>query len=133
MKQKILVVDDEAPVRETIRLQLKSTGHELIEAENGADAIALLGETNNLGIDVIICDVRMPVTNGVEAVSSFRRTHPSIPIIVLTGYPDVKLAMNFVTKGVFDYVVKPVEKERLIAKVEKAAIQSAVLNIGIST
>ncbi|MCP4045548.1 MAG: response regulator [Gammaproteobacteria bacterium] len=129
MKQKILVVDDEASVRETIRLQLKSTGHEIIEAEDGGQAISLLGAGNNSGISVIICDVRMPNINGVEAVSFFRKDHPSIPVIVLTGYPDVKLAVDFVAKGVFDYVVKPVEKERLIAKVEKAAIQNAIMNI----
>ncbi len=129
MKQKILVVDDEASVRETIRLQLKRTGHEIIEAEDGLQAISLLGSSNSHGVSVIICDVRMPNINGIEAVSFFRKDHPSIPIIVLTGYPDVKLAVDFVAKGVFDYVVKPVEKERLIAKVEKAAVQSAVMNI----
>ncbi len=129
MKQKILVVDDEASVRETIRLQLKSTGHEIIEAEDGQQAISLLGSSNNRGISVIICDVRMPNITGIEAVSHFRKDHPSIPVIVLTGYPDVKLAVDFVAKGVFDYVVKPVEKERLIAKVEKAAIQSAAMKI----
>ncbi|MCP4196190.1 MAG: response regulator [Proteobacteria bacterium] len=129
MKQKILVVDDEASVRETIRLQLKSTGHEIIEAEDGQQAISLLGSSNNRGISVIICDVRMPNITGIEAVSHFRRDHPSIPVIVLTGYPDVKLAVDFVAKGVFDYVVKPVEKERLIAKVEKAAIQSAAMKV----
>ncbi len=129
MKQKILIVDDEASVRETIRLQLKSTGHEIIEAEDGGQAISLLGAGNSSGISVIICDVRMPNINGVKAVSFFRKDHPSIPVIVLTGYPDVKLAVDFVAKGVFDYVVKPVEKERLIAKVEKAAIQNAIMNI----
>ncbi len=129
MKQKILVVDDEASVRETIRLQLKSTGHEIIEAEDGQQAISLLGSSNNRGISVIICDVRMPNITGIEAVSHFRKDHPSIPVIVLTGYPDVKLAVDFVAKGVFDYVVKPVEKERLIAKVEKAAIQSAAMKV----
>ncbi|MCP5072800.1 MAG: response regulator [Rhodobacteraceae bacterium] len=129
MKQKILVVDDEESVRETIRLQLKSTGHEIIEAEDGSQAISLLGQSNSLGVNVIICDVRMPNINGIEAVSFFRRDHPSVPVIVLTGYPDIKLAVDFVEKGVFDYVVKPVEKERLIAKIEKAAIQSAAMKI----
>ncbi len=87
MKQKILVVDDEESVRETIRLQLKSTGHEIIDAEDGKQAISLLGQSNSLGVNVIICDVRMPNINGIEAVSFFRRDHPSVPVIVLTGYP----------------------------------------------
>ncbi len=129
IKQKILVVDDEASVRETIRLQLKSTSHEIIEAEDGKKAIALLGTRNSSGIGVIICDVRMPNINGIEAVEFFRKNHPSIPVIVLTGYPDIKLAVDFIAKGIFDYIVKPVEKERLIAKVEKAAIQSSAIKI----
>ncbi len=129
IKQKILVVDDEASVRETIRLQLKSTGHEIIEAEDGRQAISLLGTDNSSGIGVIICDVRMPNINGIEAVEFFRGEHPSIPVIVLTGYPDIKLAVDFMAKGIFDYIVKPVEKERLIEKMEKAVIQSSVINI----
>ncbi|MCP3970819.1 MAG: response regulator [Rhodobacteraceae bacterium] len=127
MKQKILVVDDEISVRETVRLQLKGTGHDILEAGDGGQAIAMLGDSNPAGVSVIICDVRMPNINGIEAISFFRAQHPSIPIIVLTGYPDVKLAVGFMEKGVFDYVVKPVEKKRLVAKVEKAAIQSAAM------
>jgi two-component system chemotaxis response regulator CheY len=118
---KILIVDDEEQVRKTIRLQLSATNYEIIEAEDGEKAIEMLNAENILLVDVIICDVRMPKINGVEAVAYFRREYPSIPVIVLTGYPDVNLAVDFLKEGVVEYLVKPVEKEKLIEVVTKTA------------
>jgi len=120
---KVLIVDDEAPVRKAIQLQLKGTGMEVIEAEDGEQGIKLLDSENALDVNVIICDVRMPRINGVEAVAYFRREYPAIPVIVLTGFPDAKLATEFMKQGAFDYLVKPVEKETLIEVVTKAASQ----------
>jgi two-component system chemotaxis response regulator CheY len=114
-------VDDEEQVRKTIRLQLSATNYEIIEAEDGEKAIEMLNAENILLVDVIICDVRMPKINGVEAVAYFRREYPSIPVIVLTGYPDVNLAVDFLKEGVVEYLVKPVEKEKLIEVVTKTA------------
>ena len=117
-----LIIDDEPEVRETIRLQLSGTRYEVLEAEDGEKGIELLNE-NALTVDVIICDVRMPKINGVEAVAYFRREYPSTPVIVLTGYPDVKLAVDFMKQGAVEYLVKPVDKEQLIEAVDKAAQQ----------
>jgi two-component system chemotaxis response regulator CheY len=128
MKHKILVVDDEKEVRNTIRLQLKGTVFEIIEAEDGSRGIELLGDENVLEVDVIICDVRMPKINGVEAVAYFRRNYPAVPVIVLTGYPDVKLAVEFMKKGVVEYLVKPVEKEKLIESVITAASRHSLFS-----
>lgn len=120
MQHKILVVDDEAEVRETIKLQLKGTGLEVVEAEDGKRGIEVLDAENVITVDAILCDVRMPNINGVEAVAYFRREYPSIPVIVLTGYPDVKLAVDFMKEGVVEYLVKPVEKEKLVEAVMRA-------------
>jgi two-component system chemotaxis response regulator CheY len=123
MLRKILVVDDEEQVRNTIRLQLKDTDYVAVEAEDGEKAIKVLGAENVLEVMAIICDVRMPKINGVEAVAYFRSEYPLIPVIVLTGYPDVKLSVDFMKEGVVDYLVKPVEKEQLVEVVTKAAAQ----------
>lgn len=123
MIHKILVVDDEEEVRNTIRLQLKDTGLEVVEAEDGKKGIEVLDAENVITVDAILCDVRMPNINGVEAVAYFRREYPHIPVIVLTGYPDVKLAVDFMKEGVFEYLVKPVEKEKLVEVVMKAISQ----------
>ena len=128
MKHKILVVDDEAPIRKTIRLQLEGTGYEILEAEDGEKGIELLDNENILEVDAIICDVRMPKVNGIEAVAYFREHYPSIPVVVLTGFPDVQLATDFMKEGVVDYLVKPVEKDKLLEVVDKAASQRAIFS-----
>ena len=121
MKHHVLVLDDEAGVRSAIRLQLKDSRFDVLEAENVRQAIGLLGD-NAVSIDVIICDVRMPGMSGVEAVATFQRDYPTTPVIVLTGFPDVALAVDFMKKkDVVDYLIKPVEKDKLIAAVEQAA------------
>ena len=121
MKHHVLVLDDEAGVRSAIRLQLKDSRFGVLEAENVQQAIGLLGD-NAISIDVIICDVRMPGVSGVEAVATFQRDYPTTPVIVLTGFPDVALAVDFMKKkDVVDYLIKPVEKDKLIAAVEQAA------------
>jgi len=121
MKHHVLVLDDEADVRTAIRLQLKGTRFDVLEAENVEQAIVLLGD-NPISIDVIICDVRMPGVSGVEAVAIFQREYPTTPVIVLTGFPDVDLAVDFMKKkDVVEFLTKPVERDKLIAAVEQAA------------
>ena len=121
MKHHVLVLDDEADVRTAIQLQLKGTRFDVLEAENVEQAIVLLGD-NPISIDVIICDVRMPGVSGVEAVAIFQREYPTTPVIVLTGFPDVDLAVDFMKKkDVVEFLTKPVEKDKLIAAVEQAA------------
>ena len=129
MTHKILIVDDEEEVREVIKLQLGGTGHELLEAADGEQGIEMLNNENALLVDAIICDVRMPKVNGVEAVAYFRQEFPTIPVIVLTGYPDVNLAVEFLKEGVVEYLVKPVEKAQLVEAVNKA-IQSKTIFSG---
>ncbi len=121
----VLTVDDEEDIRKIIRLQLSGTRFEILEAEDVEQAITLLKD-NALTIEVIICDVRMPKISGVEAVDYFRQNFPSTPVLVLTGFPDVNLAVEFMKEGVLDYLVKPVEKEKLIEAVENAASQRKI-------
>lgn len=122
MLRKVLVIDDEDVIRQTIRKQLDGSGFEIIEAEDGQQGIDLLNTLDNpLTVDVIICDIRMPKINGIEAIAYFRKEYPSTPIIVLTGYPDVTLATDLLKQGVTDYLTKPVDKQSLVEVVKKAA------------
>jgi two-component system chemotaxis response regulator CheY len=116
-KGKILVVDDEADVREVIKLQLD--GFNILEAVDGQNAIDILKSGDNMmNVGVILCDIRMPKVNGVECIQFIREQAPGIPIVVVTGYPDTELAANLMKKGIKDYLVKPVEKEKLLAVVD---------------
>ena len=124
---RILIVDDEPDIRKVVRLTLDKAGYEVLEAEDGEKAIEILntGE-NRLMLDVIICDIRMPKINGVEAIAYFRKEYPRVPLIVLTGFPDVEMATSFLRQGVVDYLVKPVEGEKLKGAVAKAMEQRSI-------
>ncbi len=117
-KGKILVIDDEAEVREVLRIHLESANYNVIEASDGEEGISMMKTGSNLlQVGMIICDIRMPKVNGIEAIDYLKQNAPSIPIIVVTGYPDADLAVSLLKKGVRDYMVKPIEKEKLLAKV----------------
>ena len=128
-KVKILVVDDEVDVREVIKLQLEQNGLHVLEAVDGQNAIDILMSGDNLvNVGVILCDIRMPKVNGVECIQFLREQAPGIPIVVVTGYPDTELATDLMKKGVKDYLVKPVEKEKLLAVVGEQISAGKAIN-----
>jgi two-component system chemotaxis response regulator CheY len=112
----ILVVDDDPDIREFIRIILENIGYDVLEAKNGAQAINVLGSGETpMVIDAIITDLSTPNINGVEPIAFFQKEFPSIPLIVLTGIDDLELAFSFTWRGVSDYLVKPLDRERLKA------------------
>ena len=120
----ILVVDDEPDIRKIVRMTLEKDGYDIIEAEDGEKAIQQIKSGENpLVLDAAIMDIRMPKVNGVEAITFFQQQFPRVPIIVLTGHPNVEMAATFLKQGVVDYLTKPVEREKLQASVAKAMEQ----------
>jgi two-component system chemotaxis response regulator CheY len=125
---RILVVDDESQVRKPIGLMLTKEGYEVVEAEDGEQAIQKIKSGDNgLMVDTILCDIRMPKINGQEAIAYFRNQFPSVPIVVMTGYPDVELAVSLMRQGVRDYLVKPVSKDELLGVIKKSVEQHVIL------
>lgn len=117
----VLVVDDEPDVRKVVRMTLEKAGYSVLEAEDGEKAIQRIKEDENpLLLDVIITDIRMPKINGVEAISYFQKEWPTVPLIVLTGFPDLDMATSMIKGGITDYLVKPVEAEKLKSAVANA-------------
>ncbi|CAI4033274.1 response regulator [Nitrospira sp. BLG_2] len=128
---RVLVVDDEPDIRKVVRMTLQKAGYDVLEAENGEKAIEIIntGE-NRLMLDVLVCDIRMPKINGVEAIAYFRKNYKRVPIIVLTGFPDTEMAATFLRDGgIVDYLVKPVEGEKLKAAVARAMEQREVASL----
>jgi len=114
-------MDDEPDIRKVVRLTLERVGYEVMEAEDGEKAIEeIQRDENPLLMDTIICDLRMPKINGVEAIQYFQTQYPRVPLIVMTGHPDLEMATEFLNRGVVAYLVKPVAKELLVATVAKA-------------
>jgi DNA-binding response OmpR family regulator len=118
---RILVVDDEAAVRESVRLVLAHSGYEVLEAEGGAQAMETVRSGDNpTRLDAVILDLYMPKIHGQEVIFYLRSKFPTIPIIVLTGKPDVPDIIRSFDEGVVDFLVKPVHPDNLLAAVAKA-------------
>ena len=126
---RVLVVDDEPSIRQLVNLSLTKAGYEVVEAQDGGEAIKVLNSDDNpLMVDTILCDIRMPKVNGIEAIAYFRAQYPTVPIVVMTGYPDVDLAVSLMRQGVLDYLVKPVSKDDLLTVITKSVDNHVVLN-----
>ncbi len=118
---RILVVDDEVLVRESVGLVLAQAGYEVIEAEDGAQAMKTVQSGDNPSrLDAVILDLYMPKIHGQEVIFFLRSKFPTIPIIVLTGKPDVPDIIRSFDEGVVDFLVKPVHPDNLLGAVAKA-------------
>ncbi len=110
---KVMVVDDEEPVRRTLTRFLRSLGiHNILEASNGQEAVELAESNRNL--QFILLDLKMPVLDGIQALAEIRPILPKAKIVILTGYPFYGDAEALVQEGkVVDFIVKPVDLDYL--------------------
>ena len=121
---RVLVVDDEADVRKSVRLILTKAGYDVIEAEDGEVGVTTAKSGDNpLVLSAIICDLNMPKMNGMEAIPYFRYQFPSCPVIVLTGAGTVEKASTLFKQGVVEFLSKPIDHDRLLDAVKKAVNQ----------
>ena len=121
---RVLVVDDEADLRKSVRLTLTKAGYDVVEAEDGGKAIeAVRSGDNPLMLDTIIMDLVMPRVNGVEAIAYLRSQFRGVLILVLTGHPNIDNMNELYKQGIVDYLVKPIVPDKLMAAVEKAVKQ----------
>jgi two-component system, chemotaxis family, chemotaxis protein CheY len=125
-KGRVLIVDDEAEVRKSVRLILSKAGYDVIEAEDGEAGVnALKSGDNTIAVDAIICDLDMPKMGGIEAIPNFLFGFPSCPIIILSGSEKLESAARLFQPGVMfkqgvrEFLTKPIDQARLLGAVEK--------------
>jgi DNA-binding NtrC family response regulator len=121
--QTILLVEDDAPQRKTLRGFLEKRGYAVLEADSAAAAQAL-GETN--AIDLLLTDLRLGGPDGIDLLKALREKHQDLQAIVLTAYGTVDDAVRAMRAGAYDFVSKPVDLSRLEALVEKALEKSTL-------
>ncbi len=113
----ILIIDDDTSVLETTAVLLREHGYSVISCENAKDAIAKLHENK---VDVVLTDIRMPEASGIELLEEVHRIDMDIPVILMTAYAELDVAISAMGKGAFDFIVKPYKSELLVNSVEMA-------------
>ncbi len=116
-KARVLIVDDEVLVRDLYQAWLQAAGYETLTAERAADAQALLQEQP---VDIVVTDIRMARQSGIDLLAWLQERDPTIPVILVTGFPAVESAVAALRLKAFDYLVKPVEEATLLHSVEQA-------------
>ena len=115
---KVLLVDDEESFRRTLGKRLGKRGIVVEEAGTGEEA---LGKLVPFCPDVILLDVKMPGMDGLTALSKIKNKDPLVEVVMLTGHASMEIAIRGMELGAFDYLMKPVEFEELLYKLEDAA------------
>lgn len=115
---KVLVVDDEPALLRAMERLLKASGYEVLTAVDGGDAVRILRDG---GLDVVISDISMPGTNGVDLLRYSRMVEPDVPVILVTGAPSVETAIKALDYGAYKYLLKPVKPAELKEVMQKAA------------
>lgn len=113
----VLVVDDEKEFRELTVKILKKRGLKAQAAENGKKALEIL-ETSRT--DVVLLDVKMPEMDGIETLRHIRTLKPLVEVVLLTGHASVESGIEGMKLGAFDYLMKPIEVDPLLGKLEAA-------------
>lgn len=125
---RVLIVDDDAHVRNTVGFVLKRGGYEVIEAADGEEALAMINSyPAGFSAQAIICDVHLPKVNGYDLIPFIREKLPTVPVIVLTGYPDVQGAASLFKQGIVDYLIKPGRADTLLEAVRRAIGEQALI------
>ncbi|MAD45746.1 MAG: sigma-54-dependent Fis family transcriptional regulator [Oceanospirillaceae bacterium] len=107
---RLLVVEDDPRLREAIVDTLMMKGHEVCEAANGVDAMAIVSAQS---LDLVLSDINMPGMDGLELLDNIKTAHPWLPVVLMTAYGDVGQAVKAMQRGANDYLMKPFELPEL--------------------
>jgi len=117
MKKKILIVDDEVNIGLLLSKFLTRGGFEVANAISGVSALEILSRET---FDLILCDYRLHDTDGREILIKVKESYPSTYVIIITGYSDIKLAVELIKLGAFDYITKPLYPDEILNTINKA-------------
>jgi DNA-binding response OmpR family regulator len=111
----ILVIDDEAALRQTLARILQQANFEVTTAENGEQGLSFIKTTN---FDLIFMDLRMPGMAGLDVLKLIHASHPNLPVVLFTAQPDLHSAVEALRNGATDYLLKPLKPQALIERAQ---------------
>ncbi len=114
---KILVIDDDMDICHLLRRFLTKNGYEVTTAHSGASGLALL--ESNLNPDLIMTDFRLGDMDGIELIGKIKAKIPQVRILVITGYSDIRTAVNLMKMGANDYIAKPIIPQEILMTIQK--------------
>lgn len=121
---RILIVDDEASIRRTLREILEYEKYKVDDASNGMEALKFLSEQE---YEVILCDIKMPEMDGIELLQEIKQLCDT-PVIMISGHGTIETAVEAIKKGAYDYISKPPDLNRLLITIKNALDKSKLLN-----
>jgi two-component system, NtrC family, nitrogen regulation response regulator NtrX len=121
MKARILVVDDEAEIRRSVRMILEYEGYDVMEASSGPEGVALAEKESP---DLVFLDVKMPGMDGLEALQRIRTVSETLPVVIISGHGTVSTAVEATKAGAFDFIEKPLASERVLLTIRNALDQT---------
>ena len=121
---KILIIDDEAPIRRVLRDILENENYQAEEASTGKIALQLIKEQE---YDAIFCDIKMPEMDGIEVLEAIRQ-ESDVPVIMLSGHGTIETAVEAIKKGAFDFIPKPPDLNRLLITLRNALDKKNLTN-----
>lgn len=116
-RYRVLVVDDDAAHRTMLRTLVGGWGYEIVDADDGESAIAAVRDRP---VDLVLMDIRMVRISGIEALEQIKLINPAIPIVLMTAYASVEMAVDALKKGAYDYLIKPLDFDKLRLTLERA-------------
>ena len=124
MALKILVIDDERNIRNTLKDILGFEGYQVELAENGREGIYLVQATD---FDIILCDIKMPEMDGIEVLEQIRKIKPESTVVMISGHGTIDTAVEAIKKGAFDFIEKPLDLNRLLITLRNASDKTALV------
>jgi two-component system, NtrC family, nitrogen regulation response regulator NtrX len=121
MKARILVIDDEAEIRRSVRMILEYEGYDVLESSSGPEGVALAEKESP---DLIFLDIKMPGMDGLEALQRIRALNETVPVVIISGHGTVSTAVEATKAGAFDFIEKPLASERVLLTIRNALDQT---------
>ena len=121
---KILVIDDERSIRNTLSDILSLEGHKVDVAEDGEQGFKKASESK---FDAVFCDIKMPKMDGLEVLAKLHDSFPELPIVMISGHGDIDTAVESIKNGAFDYIQKPLDLNRLLVTLRNALDRSTLV------
>ena len=121
---RILVIDDERSIRNTLKEILEFEKYQVDLAEDGIKAIELIKLTD---YDVILCDIKMPGMDGIEVLQKIEELKPDTPVVMISGHGNIDTAVESIKKGAFDFIEKPLDLNRLLITLRNAMDKSTLI------